>query len=146
MEYFHENFISGYIQSYCCHSLMKIFDPWFGKKVQKILRSTQLIYFAAIGIRNFRNGPKWWALKQPQLLSHFSWSYRAPAFIISPPPAHTTAVAQCLRCCATNLKVAGSIPDGVSGIFHWHNPFDRTMALESTQPLTEMSTRSISWG
>ena len=31
-----------------------------------------------------------------------------------------TAVAQCLRCCATNLKVAGSIPAGVIGIFHWH--------------------------
>jgi hypothetical protein len=27
-----------------------------------------------------------------------------------------------------------------------HNPSDRTMALGSTQPLTEMSTRSISWG
>jgi len=31
-----------------------------------------------------------------------------------------TAVAQWLRCCATNRKVAGSIPAGVSGIFHWH--------------------------
>ena len=41
-----------------------------------------------------------------------------------------TAVAQWLRCCATNRKVAGSIPDGVIGIF---------------QPLTEMSTRIISW-
>jgi hypothetical protein len=39
---------------------------------------------------------------------------------------------------------AGSIPNGVIGIFHWHNPSDRTMALGSTQPLTEMSTRSIS--
>jgi len=29
-----------------------------------------------------------------------------------------TAVAQWLRCCATNRKVAGSIPDGVNGIFH----------------------------
>ena len=29
-----------------------------------------------------------------------------------------TAVAQWLRCCATNLKVAGSILDGVTGIFH----------------------------
>jgi len=29
-----------------------------------------------------------------------------------------TAVAQWLRCCATNPKVAGSIPDGVIGIFH----------------------------
>jgi hypothetical protein len=57
-----------------------------------------------------------------------------------------TAVAQCLGYCATNRKVAGSIPDGVIGIFHWRNPSDRTMALGSTQPLTEMSTRSISWG
>ena len=54
--------------------------------------------------------------------------------------------AQWLRCCATNRKVAGSIPDGVIGIFHWHNPSDRTEALGSTQPLTEMSTRRISWG
>jgi len=28
-----------------------------------------------------------------------------------------TVVAQWLRCCATNRKVAGSIPDGVSGFF-----------------------------
>ena len=28
-----------------------------------------------------------------------------------------TAVAQWLRCCATNRKVAGSIPAGVSGLF-----------------------------
>ena len=28
-----------------------------------------------------------------------------------------TAVAQWLRCCATNRKVAGSIPTGVSGFF-----------------------------
>jgi hypothetical protein len=48
--------------------------------------------------------------------------------------------------CATNRKVAGSIPDGVIGIFHLHNPSDRTMALGSTQPLTGMSTRSISLG
>ena len=26
-------------------------------------------------------------------------------------------------------KVAGSIPDGVIGIFQWHNPSSRTMAL-----------------
>jgi hypothetical protein len=51
-----------------------------------------------------------------------------------------------LRHCVTNRKGAGSIPDGVVGIFHWHNPFGRTMALGSTQPLTEMSTRNISCG
>jgi hypothetical protein len=47
------------------------------------------------------------------------------------------AVTQWLRYCATNRKVAGSIPDGVTGSFHWRNPSDRTMALGSTQPLTE---------
>ena len=31
-------------------------------------------------------------------------------------------------------------------IFHCHNPSGRTMAPGSTQPLTEMSTRNISWG
>jgi hypothetical protein len=30
---------------------------------------------------------------------------------------------------ATNRQVAGSIPDGVIGIFQWHNPSGRTMAL-----------------
>jgi hypothetical protein len=51
-----------------------------------------------------------------------------------------------LRHCATSRKVAGSIPDGVIGIFRLHNPSGRIMALGSTQPLTEMSTRNISWG
>jgi len=50
-----------------------------------------------------------------------------------------------LRHCATSRKVAGSISDGVIGIFHCHNPYGRTMALGFTQPLTEMSTRNISW-
>jgi len=31
-------------------------------------------------------------------------------------------------------------------IFYCHNPSGRTMALGSTQPLTEMSTRNIFWG
>ena len=51
-----------------------------------------------------------------------------------------------LRHCATSRTVAGSIPDSMIGIFHWHNPSDRTMALGRTQPLTEMSTRDVSWG
>jgi len=57
-----------------------------------------------------------------------------------------TTVAQWVRWCATNPKVAGSIPDGVIGIFRCHNPSDRIVSLGSTQPLTEMSTGSISWG
>ena len=34
---------------------------------------------------------------------------------------------------------------GFIGIFHGHNPSGRTMALGSTQSLTKMSTRNISW-
>ena len=34
-----------------------------------------------------------------------------------------------LRNCAANRKVAGLIPDGVPGIFHWLNPSGLTMAL-----------------
>ena len=49
------------------------------------------------------------------------------------------AVAQCLRHCATNQKVAGSIPD-------WHNHSGRTMPLGSTQPLTETIIRDFSCG
>jgi len=38
-----------------------------------------------------------------------------------PVPCHRgTAVGQWLRCCATDRKVAGSIPASVFGIFHWH--------------------------
>ena len=51
-----------------------------------------------------------------------------------------------LRHYAKNRQVAGSIPDGVIGIFQWYNPSGRTMALGSTQPPVEMSTRCISWG
>jgi hypothetical protein len=44
------------------------------------------------------------------------------------------------------VEVAGSIPDGVTGVFPWHNPSGRTiMALGSIRPLTEMSTGNISW-
>jgi hypothetical protein len=40
----------------------------------------------------------------------------------------------------------GLFLDGVNGIFHWHNPSSRITTLGLTQPLTEMSTRNISWG
>jgi len=38
------------------------------------------------------------------------------------------------------------IPDGVTGIIPWHSSSSHTMAQGLTQPLTEMSTRNISWG
>jgi hypothetical protein len=48
-----------------------------------------------------------------------------------------------LRHCATSRKVAGLIPNKVTGFFNWPNPSSRTMAPGSTQPLTEMSTRNL---
>lgn len=51
-----------------------------------------------------------------------------------------------LKHCATSRKVGGSIPDGVTGIFRGPNPSGSNRALGSTQPLREVSTRSISWG
>jgi len=48
--------------------------------------------------------------------------------------------------CATSRKVAGSIPDGIIGIFHCHNPSRRPMAMGSTKTLMEMITKNISGG
>ena len=42
-------------------------------------------------------------------------------------------------------QFAGSILDFVIEFFHWYNPSKCNMALELTQPLTEMSTRNIFW-
>jgi hypothetical protein len=50
-----------------------------------------------------------------------------------------------LRNRATSWKVASSIPDGVIGIFHCHNPSGSTMTLDLTQPLSQKSTRNIFW-
>jgi hypothetical protein len=55
------------------------------------------------------------------------------------------AAEQWLRHCVTNRKAAGSLPDGVIGIFI-DNPSGRTMALGLTQALTEMATRNNFWG
>ena len=47
--------------------------------------------------------------------------------------------------CAISRKVAGSVPDGAIRISSWISPSGRTLALGSTQLLTEKSTRNISW-
>ena len=36
-----------------------------------------------------------------------------------------------LRNCTANRKVAGSIPDGVTGIFHWFDPPGLTIVVPS---------------
>jgi hypothetical protein len=50
-----------------------------------------------------------------------------------------------LRHYATSRKIVGSSPDEVD-FFNVPNPSSRTVALGSTQPLTEMSTRNFPEG
>jgi len=52
-----------------------------------------------------------------------------------------TAVAHWLRCCATNGKVAGSIPASVSDIKLFQSHYGPVVDSAS-----EVITRSISWG
>jgi hypothetical protein len=47
---------------------------------------------------------------------------------------------------ATRRKVMGSIPYEVIGFFNWSNLSSHTMALGSTQPQREMSTRNLPGG
>ena len=55
------------------------------------------------------------------------------------------AVAYWVEVRLASRKVEGSIPDGVIEIFHCLNPSGRTMALVSTEPLTEMCNREVPW-
>jgi len=86
-------------------------------------------------------------LKRPGPIGDSSPPYSTEVRLISGTIAlRRTAVAQWLRCCATNRRwlVRSQL---VSVDFSLTlNPSDRTMALGSTQSLTQMSTRSISWG
>jgi hypothetical protein len=45
-----------------------------------------------------------------------------------------------------NPKVAGTIPDEITGFFSRPNPSSRNMALGLTQPLKEMSTKNLRGG
>jgi hypothetical protein len=51
-----------------------------------------------------------------------------------------------LRYYATSRKAVGSVPDEVIEFFKLPKPSRRTMALGSTQPSTEMSTRNLPAG
>jgi hypothetical protein len=46
---------------------------------------------------------------------------------------------------STSVWYAGSIPGGFV-IFYWLKPSGRNVALVSTHPLTDMSTRNLLWG
>ena len=82
-----------------------------------------------------------WRQTKTRNLSQASWNSHQ-----SFPEHRGTRWRSWSRHCATSRMVAGSFPNGVTLIFHWHNPSSCTMALGLTQPLSEMSTRNISQG
>jgi hypothetical protein len=47
---------------------------------------------------------------------------------------------------ATSRKIAGSIPDQVTGFLKWSNSSSRNRAPGSTKPLTEISTTNLLGG
>jgi len=69
-----------------------------------------------------------------------------PKFKIKLKGLHFSDIADIQRTVTGELKKVQKENDGVFAIFQWHNPSGRTMALGSTRPLTEMSTRCIFWG
>jgi hypothetical protein len=46
---------------------------------------------------------------------------------------------------AITWTVTSSLPNGVTGIFHWQNPSGHPMTLEYTHSVREMSTRNFFW-
>jgi hypothetical protein len=58
----------------------------------------------------------------------------------------STRLRSWLRHYATSQKDTGSNPDEVTGFLNLPNPSSRNMALGSTQPLSEMSTRNLPEG
>ena len=85
---------------------------------------------------------RWWRVPYSQLVPIACFSYfKDPYLKLCGTWWHSS-----LRHCTASQRVAGSIPYGVIGIVHWHNPPGRTKTLELTQTLTEMSTMGISWG
>jgi hypothetical protein len=67
-------------------------------------------------------------------------------FLVSTKLGRGTRQRSWFRHYATSRKVTGSIPDQVIGFFNLLKLSGGTMALGSTQPLTEMSTRKLPGG
>jgi len=73
------------------------------------------------------------------------WNYESPSIWCALCIRGLRGMGHTVAQLAEELKVAGSIPDGAIGTFHWHHPSGCTNALRTIQPLTEKSTRNIFW-
>ena len=119
-------------EEYLCNNRKPAHRYLFRRYMRKV--SISLVYIFILSVRKLADCVVYHIILRNMKYRYLVYCYQG------------TAVAQWLRFCAKNRKVTGSIPDDVIGIFNAYNPSDRTMVLVSSQPLTEMSTRSISWG
>jgi hypothetical protein len=103
-------------------SVQLLFQFWF----------TYLSYYFQPVPKTFQHIKILNGLSHGQFLLH---EFQQSLFHIVLPPQGGTRWRSWLRHCTTSRKVAGSIPDGAIGVFHWHNPSGCTMTLGSTQPL-----------
>ena len=106
----------------------------------------------------FQDRPGVWPLYSHKFLSTFRrigwfssnrppWRHTNRSVIVFQSLIACTGAWDGAVCWGTALQAGRSrvrFPNGVVGSFHWHNPSGRAMAMGSTQPLTEMSTRNIS--
>jgi len=69
----------------------------------------------------------------------------AATYVAQQQQTHLAQQQQTHFCASMAMLILYLLHLTVAGIFHWHNPSGRTMARGMTQPLTEMSTRNISF-
>ena len=80
--------------------------------------------------------------------SHFcGFLYDSPCMNLLQPKIPNLSFLNLTRLVLHNGVVGwGTVLQAVIGIFHWLNPSGCTVALGSTQSVTELSARGISWG
>jgi hypothetical protein len=86
-----------------------------------------------------------WAYRQHSTCEHTEFSTYQQQKNKTSIPRYATGILTILSD-INILILKGYIPDEGNGFFNWPNPSSRTMALGSTQPLTEMSTRNLPGG
>jgi hypothetical protein len=111
------------------------FGPWSKQMTISRFLSTLSVDFRLCFMSSFR------CLFLPTESGHDCFS--PTAYRHSPSRRKYSAGQNYMNGYATSRKVAGSIPDEVIAFVNKPNPSSRTMALGSTQTLTEMSIRNL---
>ena len=108
----------------CCCAMAKKYLSWLCKSrleatLYLVCRWLAFRIFLCLKWTRYMEKSTRIALGNPvySILAYGPNSYHSSLLILTHPLG--TAVTEWLRCCATNRKVVGSIPDGVIGIFLW---------------------------